>query len=83
MKTTSNKVRDASVADPKAQALREVHREIDHAVVAAYGWSDVDPRVGFHDSKIGVRWTVSKVARFEILDRLRTLKQQRYDARSK
>lgn len=81
--TTYNKVRDASVTDSEVQALREIHREIDHTVIAAYGWSDIDPQVGFHDTKIGVRWTVSKEARFEILDRLRTLNQQRYDAQPK
>lgn len=81
--TTYNKVRDASVTDPEVQALREIHREIDHTVLAAYGWADIDPQVGFHDTKIGVRWTVFKEARFEILDRLRTLNQQRYDAQPK
>lgn len=80
---TYNNVRDRSVTDPEVQALREIHREIDHTVFAAYGWSDIDPEVGFHETKIGVRWTVSKEARFEILDRLRTLNQQRYDAQPK
>lgn len=80
---TYNQVRDALVTDPGIQVLREIHREIDHAVLAAYGWTGIDPQVGFHDTKIGVRWTMSKEARFEILDRLRTLNQQRHDAQPK
>ena len=36
----------------------------------AYGWDDLDPEVGHHCTKIGVRWTVSPKARFELLDRL-------------
>lgn len=50
--------------------LRDLHEAIDHAVLAAYGWGDLDPKVGHHPTKIGKRWTVSPAARFELLDRL-------------
>ena len=50
-------------------ALRELHAEIDHAVLAAHGW-DLDPEIGHHRTKIGTRWTVSPAARFELLDLL-------------
>ncbi len=40
------------------------------AVLAAYGWDDLDPKIGHHPTKIGIRWTVSPEARFELLDRL-------------
>ena len=65
-----NQVRDPAVSDPAIQRLREVHEQIDHAVLKAYGWDDVDPQIGHHLTKIGIRWTVSPQARFELLDRL-------------
>ncbi|MFH8681262.1 Eco57I restriction-modification methylase domain-containing protein [Streptomyces lydicus] len=68
--TTYNHVHDPADHDPKVQALRELHAEIDAAVLAAYGWSDLDLEIGHHPTKIGTRWTVSKDARFELLDRL-------------
>ena len=36
----------------------------------AYDWADLDLKIGHHPTKIGIRWTVSKEARFELLDRL-------------
>jgi hypothetical protein len=65
-----NQVHDAGVTDPAIVRLREIHGQIDVAVLAAYGWDDLDPEVGHHRTKIGVRWTVSPRARFELLDRL-------------
>ncbi len=68
--TTYNHVHDPTDRDPKVQVLRELHAEIDAAVLAAYGWSDLVLGIGHHETKIGTRWTVSKEARFELLDRL-------------
>jgi hypothetical protein len=67
---TYNAVHDPSVSDSPVVRLREIHEQIDLAVLAAYGWSDLDPEVGHHATKIGIRWTVSRDARFELLDRL-------------
>ena len=68
--TTYNHVHDPGDRDPTVQALRDLHAEIDYAVLRAYGWDDLDPQVGHHPTKIGIRWTVSPQARFELLDRL-------------
>jgi hypothetical protein len=65
-----NQVHDPAVTDPAVGRLREVHERIDDAVRDAYGWGDLDLDVGHHKTKIGVRWTVSPNARFELLDRL-------------
>jgi len=65
-----NLVHDPAYSDPDVLRLRELHAQIDLATLAAYGWSDLDPQVGHHRTKIGVRWTVSPAARFELLDRL-------------
>ena len=46
----------------------------------AYGWDDLDLKIGHHPTKIGIRWTVSKEARFELLDRLLEENHRRYAA---
>ena len=38
--------------------LREIHVEIDEAVMAAYGWDDVHLDHGFHSFRKMQRWTV-------------------------
>ena len=65
-----NQVHDMAVTDPAIVAIREIHRQIDDAVMAAYGWSDLPLDIGHHRTKIGTRWTLSPEARFELLDRL-------------
>jgi hypothetical protein len=61
-------ISDAS--DPDVARMREIHVELDHAVMDAYGWSDVNLDHGFHTYRQMERWTVSPAARVEILDRL-------------
>ena len=58
--------------------LRELHRQIDSAVAAAYGWNDLDLGHGFHETKQGIRFTIRETARREVLDRLLALNHQRY-----
>lgn len=77
---TYSQVHNPAVSDPDVVNLREVHALIDGAVLAAYGWSDLDPQIGHHATKIGLRWTVSREARFELLDRLLEENQRRAKA---
>jgi hypothetical protein len=56
--------------DADVVRMRAIHVELDHAVMAAYGWSDVPLDHGFHTYRQMTRWTVSPSARVEILDRL-------------
>jgi hypothetical protein len=58
--------------------LRELHVEMDHAVAAAYGWTDLDLGHGFHETKQGLRFTISEPARREVLGRLLRLNHERY-----
>ena len=51
---------------------------MDHAVAAAYGWTDLDLGHGFHETKQGVRFTISEAARREVLGRLLKLNHERY-----
>ena len=59
---------DSSDAD--VARLRQIHVELDEAVMMAYGWGDIQLDHGFHPYRQMVRWTVSPAARVEILDRL-------------
>ncbi|MGQ4432184.1 Eco57I restriction-modification methylase domain-containing protein [Streptomyces sp. SAS_260] len=68
-----NLVNDSGItgsADPDVARLREIHVQLDKAVMAAYGWDDVPLGHGFHTYRQMQRWTVSPTARVEILDRL-------------
>jgi hypothetical protein len=58
--------------------LRALHVEMDQAVAAAFGWSDLDLGHGFHATKQGERYTISETARRTLLDRLLSLNHQRY-----
>jgi hypothetical protein len=59
--------------------LRELHVEMDNAVAAAYGWSDLDLGHGFHETPQGLRFTISEEARREVLARLLRLNHERYE----
>lgn len=56
--------------DPDVAKMRQIHVDLDHRVMEAYGWGDVDLDHGFHTHRQMLRWTVGPEARVEILDRL-------------
>jgi hypothetical protein len=56
--------------EPEFDQLRIMHVELDRAVMAAYGWDDVDLAHDFYTYRETVRYTVGPAARVEILDRL-------------
>ena len=60
----------ADSADSDVARMREIHFELDQAVMDAYGWGDLPLEHGFHTYRQMLRWTVSPAARVEILDRL-------------
>jgi hypothetical protein len=76
---TYNRVHDPDNHEPPIRELRDIHVAIDEAVMRAYGWDDLDLKIGHHPTKIGIRWTVSKEARFELLDRLLEENHRRYE----
>ncbi|MFZ4792222.1 MAG: Eco57I restriction-modification methylase domain-containing protein [Candidatus Competibacteraceae bacterium] len=75
---TYNRFHNWHECAPDIQQLRDLHVEMDQAVAAAYGWQDLALDHGFHDTKQGVRFTVSEAARRELLDRLLALNHQRH-----
>ena len=58
--------------------LRDLHTEMDKAVTAAYGWDDLKLGHDFHETRQGLRFTISESARREVLARLLKLNHERY-----
>lgn len=75
-----NRLHDPKEMSADIERLRELHVEMDKAVAVAYGWSDLELAHGFHQTKQGMRFTISEAARREVLDRLLQLNHERYAA---
>lgn len=79
----SKKAAEAETGYQGIIQLRALHRELDEAVLAAYGWtSQVALDHGFHEVETlaendRVRYTISPAARKELLRRLLALNHQR------
>jgi hypothetical protein len=80
---TYNRFHDPNEYSTDIQKLRELHAEMDRAVVAAYGWTDLNLGHGLHATKQGVRFTISEPARRGILQCLLQLNHERYAEQSK
>ncbi len=74
----TNRINDPAQDDDDIARLRELMAQMDREVVAAYGWGDLDLDHGFHDTRIGRRYTIGEAAREEIVDRLLELNHERY-----
>jgi hypothetical protein len=86
---TYNRFHDPKETSDDIQTLRDLHVEMDRAVLDAYrqspgeahiweGFGPDDLEHGFHETKQGLRFTVSEHARRELLDRLLELNHKRY-----
>ncbi|MEI8196094.1 MAG: type IIL restriction-modification enzyme MmeI, partial [Phycisphaerae bacterium] len=75
---TYNHFHDPDEAAADIQKLRDLHVMMDKAVTAAYGWDDLKLDHGFHQTKQGLRFTISEPARREVLARLLKLNHERY-----
>jgi hypothetical protein len=76
---TYNRFHDAKENAAEIQRLRALQVEVDQAVISAYGWNELDLGLGFHETKQGIRFTLSDAARRTVLDRLLALNHKRYD----
>ncbi|GAB3523536.1 Eco57I restriction-modification methylase domain-containing protein [Arthrobacter monumenti] len=66
-----NLVNDPTVtSDVDVARIREIHAEIDHSMLDAYGWTDIPLDHDFHTYRQMERFSLSPAARVEILDRL-------------
>jgi hypothetical protein len=71
---TYNRFHNPAETSEAIARLRALHAELDQAILACYGWADLEPGHGFHQNERGqTRYTVSDAARREILSRLLTL----------
>lgn len=73
----------ANRAKEQLEELRKLHAEMDEAVKAAYGWDDIALEHGYHEVDFlpendRTRYTISPIARKEILRRLLLLNHERY-----
>jgi hypothetical protein len=78
-----NRFHDPGEKSADITRMRDVHVQLDQALAAAYGWSDLDLGHGFHETKQGVRYTLSDSARRTVLNRLLALNHQRYEEEDK
>jgi hypothetical protein len=51
---------------------------MDNTIATAYGWDDLDLGHGFHETRQGLRFTISQEARWEVLERLLALNHERH-----
>ncbi|MDM8550844.1 hypothetical protein QUF72_12225, partial [Desulfobacterales bacterium HSG2] len=76
--TTYNRFHNEDENDSDIVKLRELHIQTDNAVARAYGWTDLSLEHDFHETRQGIRFTLSESARREVLDRLLRLNHERY-----
>jgi hypothetical protein len=77
-----NLFHDPAVDAEDVSTLRKLHQDVDRAVASAYGWQDIAPDYGFHETKDGVRYTWSAESRAVVLSRLIELNRQLYSLQS-
>jgi hypothetical protein len=81
---TYNRLHSPNEMGDDIAELRNLNRQLDAAVAAAYGWTDLAVNDGaalrheFYETKQGPRWTVHPNVRRDILDRLLMLNHQRF-----
>ncbi len=73
-----NRFHDPSESSADFQNFRELHVEMDRAVALAYGWADLKLDHDFHETKVGVRFSLPESSKFEILKRLLKLNNERH-----
>jgi hypothetical protein len=78
-----NRLHDPDETCIDIQERRAVHVEMDKAVAAAYGWSDLVLDHDFHETKQGTRFTISEAVRREVLQRLLKLNHKRHEAETR
>jgi hypothetical protein len=73
-----NRFHDPVHQSAEIMDLRRLHVEMDQAVGMSYGWSRFDLEHGFHQTKQGLRFSISETARRKVLALLLKLNHQRY-----
>jgi len=71
-----NDLHDPNKTDPSISKMRNLHMQMDEAVLIAYGWTDLVGGYGFGETREGSRYTFSEPVREELLERLLELNQK-------
>ena len=74
-----HKMNDPAEASSAISTLRDLHLQMDLAVAAAYGWSDLDFNHDFYETDRGTRFTIGEAARREVLQRLLKLNHEQHE----
>jgi hypothetical protein len=74
-----NRFHNPTENDENIDYLRLLQVDMDRLLTNSYGWADLNLAHGFHETKQGLRFTISESARRMILDRLLALNHQRYE----
>lgn len=77
-----NRFHDPNDTSEDIAGLRSKQIEMDRLVVLTYGWKDLDLAHDFHETKQGIRFTISNTARVDLLQRLLDLNHERHSAES-
>ncbi len=68
--STYNRFNDPFEKDALVHKLRSLHVKMDEEVINAYGWGDVILDHGFHETRDGLRYTISPQIRVAIVRKL-------------
>lgn len=78
---TYNLFHNPACQDEDIQRLRQLHVEMDRAILACYGWQDLDLKHGFYQNERGqTRFMPSAEASREVICRLIELNQKMAEA---
>jgi hypothetical protein len=77
-----NRVHDPGEESDDSLKLRTLHSKLDVALLAAYGWQDVELNHDIRNTEEGLRFSISDSARVELLDRLLELNHSRNASKS-
>jgi hypothetical protein len=73
-----NMLHDEAAQGTDIEELREVQRDVDRSVSAAYGWTDVELDHDFRKTPLGLRYTISEAAKTKTLECLLELNNARH-----
>jgi hypothetical protein len=79
MTKTYNRMHDPECFSDDVETLRKLSVELDCEVAKCYGFPNLELGHGFHETKQGVRFTISESARLEVLKSLAKLNHLRYE----
>jgi hypothetical protein len=73
-----NSLHNPDSASQQIADFRDLQVKLDKAVLGAYNWNDIRLDHDFRPTKFGTRFTMSEIARRELLDRLLELNHRTY-----